>query len=314
MISIIIPMYNRATLVGETLDSILAQTYTDWECIVVDDRSTDNSVEVVQKYVDKDSRFKLLIRPEARIKGAPTCRNIGYENSKGDIVYWFDSDDLLEPIFLETIMLELQKFPNAEYACFQRSDFVTFPNNIIRRTRAYYPNNGTIFEQILTNKIVANTPCFCFRRSLLEKIPMLWRDALTCSQDPDFICRTICHSDNGIWIGLNDLVLVRRDGNDRIGMVRNEKSLLTRIQVFQWIYEYVKKNGKMNSLLHTKYLKSLLRLQCVYIVDYKYSSTSKKFLQLIRKLSQNTCSDFTIISVATLVVLCAPVIRFISSL
>ena len=63
LISIIIPTFNRAHLIGETLDSVLAQTYPNWECIIVDDGSTDTTDEVVGEYVKKDSRFLYHHRP-----------------------------------------------------------------------------------------------------------------------------------------------------------------------------------------------------------------------------------------------------------
>lgn len=97
LISIIIPNFNRATLIEETLDSILAQTYQNWECIVVDDGSTDHSVEVIKNYVEKDSRFKLIQRLPNYPKGANACRNIGIENAVGQYVILFDSDDLMTP-------------------------------------------------------------------------------------------------------------------------------------------------------------------------------------------------------------------------
>ena len=81
LVSIIIPTFNRAHLIGETLDSILAQTYTHWECLITDDGSTDNSIEIIQEYVTKDTRFKLFTRPANRPKGANACRNIGLEKA-----------------------------------------------------------------------------------------------------------------------------------------------------------------------------------------------------------------------------------------
>jgi len=95
LVSIIIPTYNRAHLIGETLDSVLAQTYTNWECIVVDDGSTDNTDELLATYCVKDSRFQYHHRPKDRQKGANACRNYGFELCKGEFVNWFDSDDLM---------------------------------------------------------------------------------------------------------------------------------------------------------------------------------------------------------------------------
>ena len=100
LVSIIIPTYNRAHLIEETLDSVLAQTYTNWECIIVEDGSNDKTVQVIEIFISKDNRFKLLHRNRDP-KGAPTCRNIGLEFAKGDYVIYLDSDDLLAPFCLE---------------------------------------------------------------------------------------------------------------------------------------------------------------------------------------------------------------------
>jgi glycosyltransferase involved in cell wall biosynthesis len=97
LVSIIIPTYNRAHLIGETLDSILAQSYTNWECIVVDDGSADDTLEVIQKYIAKDSRFFFYSRPETKVKGASSSRNYGLSQSKGELIVFLDSDDWLLP-------------------------------------------------------------------------------------------------------------------------------------------------------------------------------------------------------------------------
>ena len=103
LVSIIIPTYNRANLIGETLNSIKAQTYTNWECIVVDDGSTDQSDRVLEIYCKKDHRFQFYNRPEKRPKGANACRNYGFKKSKGVYILFFDSDD-----FMLKTKLELQ--------------------------------------------------------------------------------------------------------------------------------------------------------------------------------------------------------------
>lgn len=95
LVSILIPNYNKAPYLRETLDSVLAQTYPNWECIIVDDHSTDNSWEILEEYAAKDSRFKIFKRPDYLPKGGNACRNYAFELSKGEYIQWFDSDDLM---------------------------------------------------------------------------------------------------------------------------------------------------------------------------------------------------------------------------
>ena len=95
LVSIIIPSYDTAHLIGETLDSVLSQTYTNWECIVVDDGSTDGTNEILEKYCDNDSRFQYYHRPNNTPKGANACRNFGIMKLQGDYVIFMDADDLL---------------------------------------------------------------------------------------------------------------------------------------------------------------------------------------------------------------------------
>lgn len=97
LVSIIIPTYNRCDLITETLNSVLGQNYEDWEAIVVDDGSTDQTRLVVQSYCEKDTRIKYFERPKNLVKGGNSCRNYGFYKSKGAYVMWLDDDDLLHP-------------------------------------------------------------------------------------------------------------------------------------------------------------------------------------------------------------------------
>ncbi len=103
LVSIIIPVFNRETLLPETLDSILDQTYDQWECIIVDDGSTDTSLEVARTYASKDSRFKVHQRPWYKRKGANSCRNYGFKLSNGEFIQWFDSDDIMNENYLGVV-------------------------------------------------------------------------------------------------------------------------------------------------------------------------------------------------------------------
>lgn len=137
LVSVIIPTYNRAHLFGETIDSVLAQTYQNWECIVVDDGSTDNTKTIVAEYSKNDSRFQYFSRPNNKKKGANACRNYGLEKSKGDYIQWFDSDDLMHPKKLEI---------KIKYALSENADIVVDAHTTINRINLTNTPKLEIFE------------------------------------------------------------------------------------------------------------------------------------------------------------------------
>jgi len=105
-ISVIIPIYNRGKYVAEAIESILDQTYQDFELILVNDGSTDNSAQICQEYVEKDARITYLEQENA---GVSVARNAGLAIAKGKFLYFFDSDDKLDKEFLRTSIHLAQK-------------------------------------------------------------------------------------------------------------------------------------------------------------------------------------------------------------
>ena len=99
MTSIIIPIYNASPYLRQCLNSLLAQTITDWEAILVDDASTDDSAVIAEDYIQQDSRF-ILFRQEFN-QGQSIARNIGLEKVKGDYIIFLDADDYLDCDYLE---------------------------------------------------------------------------------------------------------------------------------------------------------------------------------------------------------------------
>ncbi|WP_190300477.1 glycosyltransferase family A protein [Rufibacter hautae] len=128
LVSIIIPNFNRAKIISETLDSIYNQTYSNWEAIIVDDESNDLSQNVVESFVEKDKRFFFIKRSRSP-KGAPTCRNIGIEHAKGKYIIFLDSDDLLAPYCLEQRVDYMQKNQNLDFAVFPMLVFTNKPGD-----------------------------------------------------------------------------------------------------------------------------------------------------------------------------------------
>lgn len=106
LVSIIIPCYNRETYLAECIRSIQAQTYKNWELILVDDGSTDGSNYIYDFFTKEDKRIKVVY---AKHKGIASARNLGFKHSKGEFIAVFDSDDVMVPQRLSENVKALQK-------------------------------------------------------------------------------------------------------------------------------------------------------------------------------------------------------------
>lgn len=191
IVSIIIPVYNRANLIVETLDSILAQTYNDWECIIVDDGSIDNTIEVVDNYVQKDFRFKFFKRPNTKPKGPSSCRNYAIDKALGNYVVFLDSDDLLASKCLENRMLFVKENPNKDFWIFMMATFKdnikeavllnTIPTLFVKEEEFY-------ISEFLKGKVPIAVTCALWKMNLL-KILNGFDENLTMLEDPDLHVR-----------------------------------------------------------------------------------------------------------------------------
>ncbi len=111
-ISVVIPLYNKGFIISATLQSVLAQTFTDFEIVIINDGSTDNGVEIISKF--QNSRIKLI---QQENKGAATARNLGIEKAKGELIAFLDADDYWFPNHLEEIVRLYNDYPNCGIYC-----------------------------------------------------------------------------------------------------------------------------------------------------------------------------------------------------
>lgn len=111
MISVVMPLFNKVRHIKRALDSVLAQTYRDFEVIVVDDGSTDGSENVVEQYTDP--RVRLVHREHISSWGGHAARNLGIAESRADLIAFLDADDEWLPDYLQTIMSLIGRFPGA---------------------------------------------------------------------------------------------------------------------------------------------------------------------------------------------------------
>lgn len=195
LVSIIIPTYNRAHLIGETLDSVLVQTYNNWECIIVDDVSADNTFDVVTNYLKKDDRFKYLVRPIAKIKGPSACRNIGLANAQGEFILFLDSDDIIADFCLEERVKFALKHKDNDFWIFKTQTFkdaVFYADKIFNLKLLEY-NNSIYLKLFFKGKYP-----FCIMGPLWQneslKIINGFDENLNVFEDPDLHIRAFLNN------------------------------------------------------------------------------------------------------------------------
>ncbi len=161
LISIILPVYNGEKYLAESIDSILAQTYKEWELLILDDCSTDNSAKIAKEYADKDTRIHYY-RNEKNLK-LPRNLNKGFSLAKGDYLTWTSDDNKYRPTALEKMYNVLINNPNEK--------FVFASCRIINDV-------GEEIEYIMVNeaskkRIIGSNPvgaCFMYTREVYEKV------------------------------------------------------------------------------------------------------------------------------------------------
>lgn len=140
-VSIITPCYNSSKFLQQTIDSVLNQTFTDWEWLITDDKSTDHSVEIINK-VD-DERIKLTVAEKNG--GAGHARNLSLEQASGRFITFLDADDFWDPNFLEE-MVSFMKKENAELAY---SNYSRCDENLIPKIDDFKADKNVSFNNLL---------------------------------------------------------------------------------------------------------------------------------------------------------------------
>lgn len=167
LVSIVTPAHNAEKLIGRTIESVLAQSYQNWELIVVDDYSTDCTCEVVASHAEKDSRIRLVSLDFNN--GAPAApRNIGILEAKGEWIALLDADDVWHPRKLELQLNAMHK-SGVDFSCTQMSDFVNDSELIFSEPVDVCIEHITFAKQQLRARIP--TSSVVARRELIMKFP-----------------------------------------------------------------------------------------------------------------------------------------------
>ena len=148
LVSIITPIYNCEKYISKTLDSVLSQTYGNWEMLLVDDCSPDASASIVMQYQAQDSRFKYIKLPQNA--GAAVARNVGLEKAQGRFIAYLDADDIWMPTKLER-QLDFMIKNDVVFSC---CDYEKIENDGTSLNKVVHMPRTITYNQLLRNTII----------------------------------------------------------------------------------------------------------------------------------------------------------------
>ena len=174
-VSIITASYNYEKYIEETIQSVIRQTYSDWELIIVDDGSTDNSLETIKKFCNIDKRIKLYTHGNNENKGLKQTLLLGISKAQSDWIVFLESDDLLEPSYLEKKVKIAEQYPDVGLIFndvflfgdksrveFSQKPFKKNHNKLISKT---FPRN--IFKELNTDNRILTFSTVMVKKSIL---------------------------------------------------------------------------------------------------------------------------------------------------
>lgn len=191
-VSVLIPCYNSANYISETLQSCLSQDYQNIEIIVVDDGSTDNSVEVIREWVSKYDNIHLYLQKNS---GVCRARNLAFEKSTGDYILYLDADDLISH---DTVVNQVELLKGAENnvvaTCAWGRFYASLDDFKLERQPIYkdYETAVELIEDLLNEGMFGLT-CYLTPRSIIEKAG-LWNEQLTINTDGEFFIRVLANT------------------------------------------------------------------------------------------------------------------------
>ena len=197
-VSIIIPVYNSDKYIARCIDSILSQTFSDYELILIDDGSSDTSWDICIKYSQQDKRIRSIRQPIN--KGVSAARNRGLEAAVGTWVYFCDSDDYLYNDSLEILVNQIDKNVDmilAGYSRIVQGDVIvhTLPQSgIVERTKAieaYFESGRNRIQSFLWNRI--------FKREIIEACKIRFNETIYYKEDGLFIVQYMCRMTYGVY-------------------------------------------------------------------------------------------------------------------
>lgn len=201
LVSIIMPAYNCEKYISESIDSVLNQTYRDWELLIINDWSTDNTLNIIEEYSIKDSRIKVI--SNYRNLGVSATRNRGIELATGEWIAFLDSDDIWKPEKIKT-QVSIAKKENAEFV-FTASAYI---NESGKAYKGIFEVPQTVTYKKLRNHNVISCSSVLVKKKYFENIKM----------EKDEI-----HEDYAVWLRILRLGVIAYGVNQPLLVYRISK-------------------------------------------------------------------------------------------
>jgi glycosyltransferase involved in cell wall biosynthesis len=212
LVSIIIPAFNSEKYIGETIQSALDQTWKNIEIIIVDDGSTDGTVNVIKQFESANNNIKLVVQQN---RGACNARNTGFVLSKGSYIQFLDSDDVMDDSKIEKQLHILQHNPNSIIGC----RWIKFQDSLDNTVGGMGPHTSIQKNMSATDWLLERMmmPCHAWLtpRILIEQAGG-WNESLTCNQDGDFFFRIISKSESVLY--QDDTIVYYRTDSKHTGV------------------------------------------------------------------------------------------------
>jgi glycosyltransferase involved in cell wall biosynthesis len=268
LVTVFIPVYNREKYILEAVNSILRQTFTNFELIVVDDGSTDNTPKILKSI--KDKRLKLFFNKKNM--GIPYTRNKGLEISAGKYIALLDSDDIAIPNRLEKQLLFFKKHPDC--ACVGSFEGVIDENSHLKKTiKCRYTNPDYIHSSLLFFCPISN-------RSVMAKSSILkalkYKESFDACQDYDLFVRLFLA--NYALYNINEILVFRREHLDRITHYKWRISFNKRMEIAK--NQLIKLNFKFTEkdLFNHMYLRETHIKRDLFNIDINFIKWAEQWL------------------------------------
>ncbi len=276
--SIIMATYNREHFIEESLKAILDQTFQNWECLIIDDGSTDETGKILKRYTD-DPRMKPFNRPERYTKGLPGCRNYGLDLAKGKYVVFFDDDDIAHPYLLELSLKEIET-QKVDYCRYLRTTFIgNFSYEF------HFENNYEIIELglkaldlMVTGKIPFNSCQVLWNRECFER--NRFDETLMYAEEWECYSRILARGYKGISLQ-KALYFGRKHEKSNTGEFKKNDPIrkASKIKATELIISHLAKKDLLNETLVKYFIQTGFRLKEPSIIDYVLEKSNGSFLE-----------------------------------